>query len=339
MRLGHENTGEVVEVGPAVEFVKTGDLVSIPFNVSCGKCRNCRERHTDTCMNANDEMDCAAYGFNLGGWDGGQAEYMLVPWADWNLLKFPDKQHAMEKIKDLTLLSDILPTGFHGCVTAGVQPGMTVYVAGAGPVGRCAVASAHLLGASAIICGDTNKERLALVKNAGYETVDLASSTPVADQIEKITGKREVDCGVDAVGFECHGNGPSAEEDPSAVINTLFEVVRANGAMGIPGIYCAGDPKARNLDEKQGRYGLDFGKAWIKSPHMTAGQCPVMHYHRDLMEAILWDRMPYLSKLVNVQVIGLEDAIEAYRIFDEGSPKKFVIDPHGVTKMATRLSA
>jgi glutathione-independent formaldehyde dehydrogenase len=339
MRLGHENTGEVVEVGPAVEFVKTGDLVSIPFNVSCGKCRNCKERHTDTCMNANDEMDCAAYGFNLGGWDGGQAEYMLVPWADWNLLKFPDKQQAMEKIKDLTLLSDILPTRFHGCVTAGVQPGMTVYVAGAGPVGRCAVASAHLLGASAIICGDTNKERLALVKNAGYETVDVASSTPVADQIEKITGKREVDCGVDAVGFECHGNGPGAEDDPAAVINTLFEVVRANGAMGIPGIYCAGDPKARNEDEKQGRYGLDFGKAWIKSPHMTAGQCPVMHYHRDLMEAILWDRMPYLSKLLNVQVIRLEDAIEAYRIFDEGSPKKFVIDPHGVTKMATRLSA
>ena len=339
MRLGHENTGEVVEVGPAVEFIKKGDLVSIPFNVSCGKCRNCKERHTDTCMNANDEMDCAAYGFNLGGWDGGQADYMLVPWADWNLLRFPDKQQAMEKITDLTLLSDILPTGFHGCVTAGVRPGMTVYVAGAGPVGRCAVASAHLLGASAIICGDTNKERLALVKNAGYETVDIASSTPVADQIEKITGKREVDCGVDAVGFECHGNGPGAEEDPTAVINTLFEVVRANGAMGIPGIYCAGDPKARNDDEKQGRYGLDFGKAWIKSPHLTAGQCPVMHYHRDLMEAILWDRMPYLSKLLNVQVIGLEDAIEAYRIFDEGSPKKFVIDPHGLTKLATKLSA
>jgi glutathione-independent formaldehyde dehydrogenase len=339
MKLGHENTGEVVEVGPAVEFIKKGDLVSIPFNVSCGKCRNCKERHTDTCMNANDEADCAAYGFNLGGWDGGQADYMLVPWADWNLLKFPDKQQAMEKIKDLTLLSDILPTGFHGCVTAGVRPGMTVYVAGAGPVGRCAVASAHLLGASAIICGDTNKERLALVKNAGYETVDIASSTPIVDQIEKITGKREVDCGVDAVGFECHGNGPGAEEDPTAVINTLFEVVRANGAMGIPGIYSAGDPKARNDDEKQGRYGLDFGKAWIKSPHLTAGQCPVMHYHRDLMEAILWDRMPYLSKLLNVQVIGLEDAIEAYRIFDQGSPKKFVIDPHGMTKMSTKLSA
>ena len=104
MKLGHENTGEVVEVGPAVEFIKKGDLVSIPFNVSCGKCRNCKERHTDTCMNANDEADCAAYGFNLGGWDGGQADYMLVPWADWNLLKFPDKQQAMEKIKDLTLL-------------------------------------------------------------------------------------------------------------------------------------------------------------------------------------------------------------------------------------------
>lgn len=144
--LGHENTGEVVEVGPHVEFIKKGDLISVPFNVSCGKCRNCKERHTDTCMNANDEIDCATYGFNLGGWQGGQADYMLVPWADWNLLKFPDKAQAMEKIKDLTLLSDILPIGFHGCVTAGVQPVSTVYVAGAGPVGRCAVASAERRG-------------------------------------------------------------------------------------------------------------------------------------------------------------------------------------------------
>jgi glutathione-independent formaldehyde dehydrogenase len=329
MILGHENTGEVVEVGPHVEFIKKGDIVSVPFNVACGKCRNCKNGHTDTCMNANDEVDCGAYGFNLGGWQGGQADFMMVPWADFQLLPFPDKDQAMEKIRDLTLLSDILPTGFHGCFTAGVRPGSTVYIAGAGPVGRCAAASAHLLGAAVIIVGDNNKERLALVKNAGYETVDTSKPEPVADQIEAILGEREVDAGVDAVGWECHGYGPNAPEDPTAVLNTLFQVVRANGAMGIPGIYASGDPQARNEDEKQGKYPIPFGQAWIKSPHLTAGQCPVMHYHRELMMAILNDRMPYLTPLLNTQFISLDQAAEAYQKFDQGSPVKYVIDPHG----------
>ena len=125
---------------------------------------------------ANEELGfCGAYGFNLGGWQGGQAEYMLVPWADFQLLKFPDKEQAMEKIRDLTLLSDILPTGYHGCVEARVGTGSTVYIAGAGPVGRCAAASAQLLGASCIIVGDHNKARLDLVKKAGYEVVDPSS--------------------------------------------------------------------------------------------------------------------------------------------------------------------
>ena len=332
MVMGHEMTGEVLEVGPGVEFIKKGDLCSVPFNVSCGRCRNCKARHTDTCMNVNDEMDCGAYGFNLGGWQGGQSDYLMVPYADWNLLKFPDKDQAMAKIRDLTLLSDILPTGFHGCVSAGVGPGTTVYIAGAGPVGRCAAASAHLLGASCIIVGDTDKERLALVKSAGYETVDLSKKESLADQIETILGEREVDCGVDAVGFEAHGHGPDAEDDPTAVLNAMFEVVRANGAVGIPGIYTAGDTKAKSAAVKQGTYALDFGKVWIKSPHLTAGQAPVMKYNRELMMAILWDRMPYLSKVANVEFIPLEKAVDAYRIFDEGSSKKFVIDPHGSVK-------
>jgi len=335
MILGHENTGEVVEVGSHVEFIKKGDIVSVPFNVACGKCRNCKNGHTDTCMNANDEVDCGAYGFNLGGWQGGQADFMMVPWADFQLLSFPDKDQAMEKIRDLTLLSDILPTGFHGCFTAGVRPGSTVYIAGAGPVGRCAAASAQLLGAAVIIVGDNNKERLALVKNAGYETVDTSKPEPVADQIEAILGEREVDAGVDAVGWECHGYGPNAPEDPTAVLNTLFQVVRANGAMGIPGIYASGDPQARNEDEKRGKYPIAFGQAWIKSPHLTAGQCPVMHYHRELMMAILNDRMPYLTPLLNTQFISLDQAVEAYQEFDQGAPVKYVIDPHGSVPKAS----
>jgi glutathione-independent formaldehyde dehydrogenase len=330
MILGHENTGEVLEIGRDVEFLKKGDLVSVPFNVSCGRCRNCRERHTEVCMNVNPDVACGAYGFNLGGWQGGQADYMIVPYADFALLKFPDKDQAMARIKDVTLLSDILPTGYHGCAVAGVTTGSSVYIAGAGPVGRCAAASARLLGASCIIVGDMNKHRLELVKKAGYEVVDLSKNTPLPDQIEAIFGQREVDCGVDCVGFEAHGHGSaSGEEDPTAVINGLFEVVRAGGGMGIPGIYTAGDPEAKTKEIKQGKYNLDFGKAWIKSPSLTAGQCPVVKYSRNLMMAILWDRMPYLSEVMNIEVVPLEKAPEAYRAFDDGSPKKFVLDPHG----------
>lgn len=336
MVLGHEMTGEVIEAGRDVQFIKQGDLCSVPFNVSCGRCRNCKERHTDVCMNVNPEVDCGAYGFNLGGWQGGQTEYLMVPYADWNLLKFPDKDQAMAKIRDLTLLSDILPTGFHGCVSAGCKSGSTIYIAGAGPVGRCAAAAARLLGASCIIVGDRNQARLDLVKSAGYEVVNTTLETPVADQIEAILGDREVDCGVDAVGLEAHGHGEEdGEEHSEIVLNTLFEVVRAGGAMGIPGIYTDADPGAPKTDmAKKGQLPLAFSKAWIKSPQLTGGQAPIMKYNRDLMMAILWDRMPYLGEVINTEVISLDQAPDAYRIFSDGSPKKFIIDPHGSVKQA-----
>jgi glutathione-independent formaldehyde dehydrogenase len=338
MQLGHENTGEVVEVGAAVQYIKKGDICSVPFNVACGTCRNCKERHTDVCLRSNEELGyCGAYGFNLGGWQGGQAEYMMVPWADFQLLRFPDKDQAIEKIRDLTLLSDILPTGYHGCMEGRVTTGSTVYIAGAGPVGRCAAASAHLLGASCIIVGDDNQERLDLVKKSGYEIVDTASNTPVPDQIEKIlgTGERWVDAGVDCVGLECHGYGRKHNvNEEEAVINVLMEVIKPAGAVGIPGVYTDQDPHAPNELAKQGKMALSFPKAWVKSPSFTAGQCPVMHYNRDLMMAILWDRMPYLTPLLNTEIIPLARAPEAYKIFHDGSPKKFVIDPHNTTKMA-----
>src|SRR5262245_10767680 len=141
--LGHEITGEVIEVGPGVEFIEEGDLVSVPFNIACGRCRRCKTGDTGVCLEVNPDRPGSAYGYvDMGGWVGGQAEYALVPYADWNLLKFPDKEEALDKIQDLTMLSDIFPTGFHGCVTAGVGPGSTVYIAGAGPVGLAAATSA-----------------------------------------------------------------------------------------------------------------------------------------------------------------------------------------------------
>jgi glutathione-independent formaldehyde dehydrogenase len=177
--LGHEITGEVVEVGPGVEFIKVGDLCSVPFNISCGRCRNCKEGHTGVCLNANPDQPGSAYGYvEMGGWVGGQAEYVMVPYADWNLLKFPDKDQAMEKILDLTMLSDIFPTGYHGCVTAGVTTGSTVYIAGAGPVGLAAATSAFLLGAAVVIVGDLNEDRLAKARSFGCETIDVSKGDP-----------------------------------------------------------------------------------------------------------------------------------------------------------------
>src|SRR5215216_486872 len=233
--LGHEITGEVIEAGPDVEFIKEGDLCSVPFNIACGRCRNCKEGNTGVCLNTNPDRPGSAYGYvDMGGWVGGQANYVMVPYADWNLLKFPDKEQAMEKILDLTMLSDIFPTGFHGCVTAGVGPGSTVYVAGAGPVGLAAAYSAQLLGAAVVIVGDLNPERLAQARSFGCETIDVSQGS-VKEQIAQIIGEPEVDSAVDAVGFEARGHEPGAAEAPATVLNTVMEVTRAGGKIGIPG--------------------------------------------------------------------------------------------------------
>src|SRR6058998_1365264 len=190
--LGHEITGEVIEKGNDVERVDIGDLVSVPFNIACGRCRNCREGQTGICLTVNPARPGAAYGYvDMGGWVGGQAEYVMVPYADFNLLKFPNKQKAMAKIKDLTLLSDIFPTGYHGAVKAGVGPGTIVYVAGAGPVGLACAASCHLLGAAVVIVGDMIDERLQQAKSFGCEVIDLKKSASLGDQIAQIVGVPE----------------------------------------------------------------------------------------------------------------------------------------------------
>ena len=244
--LGHEITGEVIEKGRGVEFLEIGDLVSVPFNVACGRCRNCREQKTGICLNVNPARAGGAYGYvDMGGWVGGQAEYVMVPYADFNLLKFPDKNQAMEKIRDLTCLSDIFPTGYHGAVTAGVGPGTTVFVAGAGPVGLACAASCQLLGAGAVIVGDLNKDRLEQARSFGCETVDVSLQTSLADQIDQILGAPEVDCAVDCVGFEARGHGAEAKKEaPATVLNSLMPLTRAGGSIGIPGLYVTEDPGA-----------------------------------------------------------------------------------------------
>ena len=330
--LGHEITGEVIEVGPGVEFIKVGDLCSVPFNIACGRCRMCKTGNTSVCLNVNPDRPGSAYGYvDMGGWVGGQAEYVAVPYADWNLLKFPDKDQAMEKILDLTMLSDIFPTGYHGAVTAGVTSGSTVYVAGAGPVGLAAAYSAQLLGAAAVIVGDLNPKRLEQARSFGCETIDVSQGDP-KDQIEQILGVPEVDAGIDAVGFEAHGQGSeSGHEAPATVLNSLMDLTRAAGKLGIPGLYVTEDPRGVDEAAKVGALSIRIGLGWAKSHSFATGQCPVMSYHYQLMQMILNDKA-HIAKAVNATVISLDDAPQGYKDFDSGAAQKFVLNPHGLIK-------
>jgi glutathione-independent formaldehyde dehydrogenase len=265
----------------------------------------------------------------MGGWVGGQAEYVLVPYADFNLIKFPDKAQAMEKIKDLTMLSDILPTGFHGAVNAGVGAGSIVYVAGAGPVGLAAAASAQILGAAVVMIGDMNPKRLKHAESVGFVPIDLTKSNNLGELIAAVVGKPEVDAAIDAVGFEARAQGKNGQEAPATVLNSLMSIVRAAGAIGIPGLYVTEDPGAVDDAAKTGNLSMRIGLGWAKSHRFYTGQTPVLKYNRQLMQAILHGRLP-IAKIVNATVIKLSHAPKGYSDFDSGAAKKFILNPHGL---------
>jgi glutathione-independent formaldehyde dehydrogenase len=213
-------------------------------------------------------------------------------------------------------------------VTAGVGVGSTVYIAGAGPVGLAAAASAQLLGAAVVIVGDLVEERLNQARSFGCETVDVSKGDP-KDQIEQLLGVPEVDCSVDAVGFEARGHGEgSSSEAPATVLNSLMDITRAGGALGIPGLYVTGDPGAADEAAQQGSLSIRIGLGWAKSHSFYTGQCPVMKYNRGLMQAILHDRVQ-IAKAVNATPIPLDQAPQGYADFDAGASKKYVLDPNG----------
>jgi glutathione-independent formaldehyde dehydrogenase len=212
-----------------------------------------------------------------------------------------------------------------------VRSGSTVYVAGAGPVGLAAAHSAQFLGAAVVIVGDLQPERLAQARSFGCETVDISKGDP-KDQIEEILGVPEVDSGIDAVGFEARGHGAGSDtEAPATVLNSLMDLTRAGGALGIPGLYVTGDPGAADEAAQEGSLSIRIGLGWAKSHTFATGQCPVMRYHRDLMQAILHDRVQ-IAKAVNATVITLDEAPQGYEDFDKGAAQKFVIDPNGLVR-------
>ena len=327
--LGHEITGEVIEKGDDVEFLDVGDIVSVPFNVACGRCRTCRAGDTGVCLTVNPGLPGGAYGYvDMGGWIGGQARYVMTPYADFNLMKFPDRDQALARIRDLTMLTDILPTGFHAAVRAEVGVGSTVYIAGCGPVGLAAAASARILGAAVVMIGDMNKDRLAHAKKVGFEPIDLNAHDRLGELVAAVIGEPVVDSFIDAVGFEAKGHGGA--EQPAVVLNQAMEVTRYAGSIGIPGLYVTKDPGSHDKQAAKGALSLNFGLGWSKSHSFFTGQTPVLRYNRQLMQAILHDRIP-IADIVNAQVITLEEAPKGYADFDKGAPVKFILDParHG----------
>jgi glutathione-independent formaldehyde dehydrogenase len=310
--LGHENMGVVADVGAAVDRIKVGDRVSVPFNISCGTCRNCETGWTSFCLRANptEGMDGAAYGYaNMGPYQGGQAEFLRVPYADFNLLKLPP---GREHENDFTMLSDIFPTGYHGTELAGVSPGDSVAVFGAGPVGLMAAHSAFLRGATQVFVVDKEADRLRLASEVGATPIDFSKGSAV-EQIVDATNGRGVDRGVEAVGYQAHD--PSGEEHPALVLDNLVAVVRSTGGIGVVGVYMPSDPGAATEQAKQGRIGWEYGTFFSKGHAMGTGQAPVKRYNRQLRDLIIAGRAR--PGWIVSHELSLDEAPTGYRNFDD----------------------
>ena len=229
--LGHEITGEVIEKGVDVEFIDVGDIVSVPFNVACGRCRTCRAGDTGVCLTVNPGLPGGAYGYvDMGGWIGAQTRYVMTPYADFNLMKFPDRDQVLAKIRDLTMPTDILPTGFHAAVRAQVGVGSTVYVAGCGPVGLAAAASARILGAAVVMIGDMNKERLAHAKKVGFEPIDLNVHDRLGELVAAVIGEPVVDASSTRLASRRKGTAAQSSRRSSSTRPWRSPVTRARSA-------------------------------------------------------------------------------------------------------------
>ncbi|WP_432484695.1 glutathione-independent formaldehyde dehydrogenase [Kineococcus esterisolvens] len=309
--LGHENMGVVEAVGAGVERIEVGDRVSVPFNIACGTCRNCVHGWTSFCLRVNptEGVDGAAYGYaNMGPYDGGQAEFLRVPFADFNLLGLPE---GTEHENDFTMLSDVFPTGWHGVELSGMVPGEDVAVFGAGPVGLMAAHSALIKGAARVFVVDEEKDRLALAESIGAIGVDFSTADPV-EQIMEQTRGRGTDRGVEAVGYQAHD--PSGDEHPELVLDNLVKVVRSTGGIGVVGVYVPQDPGAATEGAQQGRIGWDYGTFFTKGLSMGTGQAPVMRYNRQLRDLIIAGRAN--PSFIVSHELSLDQAPEGYARFD-----------------------
>ncbi len=306
----------VVEVGKAVDSIKKGDEVVLPFNIGCGFCANCERGLTGFCLTCADPkvmpgMAGAAYGFaGMGPYSGGQAEYLRVPYADFNCLKLPED--AREKEKDYVMLSDIFPTGWHSTRLADLKPGESIVIFGAGPVGLMAAMSARIQGASQIFVVDGLPDRLALAKQIGAIPIDTKDGD-VGDQIREMTRGLGADCGAECIGYQCHDS--HGREVPNLVMNALVDAVKATGTLGVVGVFVPQDPNAHGEMAKVGQIAFDYGKFWFKGMKMGTGQCNVKAYNRRLMDLIHHGRAN--PSLIVSHEIALDEAPAAYKHFDD----------------------
>jgi glutathione-independent formaldehyde dehydrogenase len=308
--LGHENLGQIIEVGDAVDRVKVGDWVCLPFNIACGFCKNCERGLTGFCLTANPGNAGAAYGFaGMGPYSGGQAEYLRVPYGDFNCLVLPPD--AEEKQNDYVMLSDIFPTGYHATELAGVRPGESVVIFGAGPVGLMAAYSASLKGASKIMVVDRQPDRLKLAEKIGAITID-DSSDSVVDQVLEQTGGEGADRGCECVGYQCHDH--KGHEVPNLTMNDLVRSVRPTGSIGVVGVFVPEDPGAKDKLAKKGQIAFDFGLFWFKGQRMATGQANVKAYNRQLRDLIHADKAT--PSFIISHKLPLKGAPDAYEHFD-----------------------
>ena len=307
--FGHENMGLVEEVGPGVVSLHQGDRVVMPFNVACGFCKNCVRGYTGFCLTVNPGFAGGAYGYvAMGPYPGGQAEYLRVPFADFNALKLPP---GNEHEEDFALLADIFPTGYHGTELADVSIGESVVVFGAGPVGAMAAYSALLRGAGDVYVVDRVPERLQKIKDIGAIPIDFSKGDPV-QQIHDMRHGDGVDKGIDAVGYQAVAQG---KEAPSTVLDALILIVNPTGQLGIPGLYVPSDPGGVDPHAKEGRLLIPFGKLFEKGLRLGTGQCNVKKYNAYLRDMIIAGRAK--PSFIVSNEVSLDQAPMAYEKFDK----------------------
>ena len=334
--LGHENMGIVVEVGPLVKKVKVGDKIVVSFDIGCGKCHHCEHEEYSACDNSNpnrymaDALNgyggSAAFGYShmYGGYAGGQAEYLRVPYVDTNALVVPE---GIDDEKVL-FLSDILPTGYMAAQNCNIKPGDTVAVWGAGPVGQLAIRSAFLLGAERVISIDHYLPRLKLSALVGAECIDFDSTSDgILDEINYLTGGVGPDSCIDAVGLEAHGHSVTALLDrtkaaiglatdrPDALRQAMM-ACRKGGTISIPGVY------AGFLDK------IPFGSAFGKGLRFNMGQTHTQRFMKPLLDVIMEGKID--PSVIISHRINIEDGPEAYKQFNDNKDefRKVIIKMH-----------
>lgn len=327
--LGHEFMGEVVEVGPAVKKTKVGDRVVVPFTIACGSCSHCARTEWSCCDNTNPNAHIAEgmmgyspaglFGFShmTGGYAGGQAQYVRVPFADVGPIKI-ESDIPDEKV---LFLSDIFPTGYMAAENCNIVPGRSVVaVWGCGPVGQFAIRSAFLLGAAKVIAIDSILERRALAELAG--AIAIPAGDDVMETLKTLTGGRGPDAAIDAVGMEAHGSTYDdvkqtlkLETDRPFALRQAMRCVRKAGTLSVPGVY------AGFLDK------IPFGAVMNKGVTIKTGQTHMQRYLHPLLELV--EKKKIDPSCIITHRVPLSQAPEAYAMFTDKTDGciKVVLDP------------